>query len=734
MKWTLSGGCAPDDIADNGNRFLIGNGYLGVRGTLEEHTKAELAAVNLAGIYDRVGGGWREPLNAPNPFYTCLREGEVPLAVPKTAPLSHSQCLDFRSGVLRRQTQWKRGGAWICISAERFASLADPHVLCMRYTVVSDSALTLTLAAGIDGDVWDIHGPHYGSVRQEAHGDTLLCTAQVHDGGAAVAVARKSFLSSPEETIAAGASALSEGFALSLRPGVPCRLTSLCAVYTSKDAPDPAASAAQALLPLMETDYDALLDRSRAAWEAVWETSAVKIDGDEEAERAVNYSVYQLNCIAPRRGGALSIPARGLSGQTYKGAVFWDSEMFLLDYFLATQPAIARSLIRYRIETLPGALEKAASYGYEGAFYAWESQEGGFDACSDYNVTDVFTGRPVRTYFRDKQVHISAAVVWALMRYLDVTGDVSILAEGGARVALECARFYRSRLVLPLNRGRYELHDVIGPDEYHERVNNNAYTNRMAKFTFESALYAASLLRERAPAAYAALDREMDIASLAEQIRDALSRLYVPQPGENGLVEQFDGYFALEDAVPDAVRARLRDPREYWGGGTGAASDTQVIKQADVVAMLELFHGEYDEETLRRNWRYYEPRTEHGSSLSACMYALLACRFGEPDLAYPFFMKSAGADIVGGGKQWAGLVYIGGTHPAAAGGAWKTLAQGFGGLTFGEEGPALSPQLPSRWKGFSFRFVYRGALYRAVITREGGRLERIKEMEGKENA
>jgi kojibiose phosphorylase/nigerose phosphorylase len=449
----------------------------------------------------------------------------------------------------------------------------------------------------------------------------------------------------------------------------------------------------------------------------------VEIDGDPEAERAVNYSIYHLNCIAPRHHAALSIPARGLSGQTYKGAVFWDSEIFLLDYFLFTQPDVARSLVNYRIQTLPGALKKAEEYGYRGAFYAWESQEGGFDACSDYNVTDVFTGRPVRTYFKDKQVHISAAVAWAIMRYVDFTGDEALLAEGGARAVLECARFLRSRLVLPLNTLRYELHDVIGPDEYHERVNNNAYTSRMARFTFDSALEAARRLKALSPEAYEALRRDISLDGLIDEIEDARARLYVPEPGPDGLIEQFDGYFGREDPGLEAVRARLKDPREYWGGASGVASDTQVIKQADVVTMLEMFHGDYSADVLNANWAYYEPRTEHGSSLSACMYALLACRFGRADLAYPFFLKSARADLTGGGKQWAGLVYIGGTHPAAAGGAWKVLTLGFAGLHFEAGKPALTPCLPANWKRLRFRFARGGSIYLADIAPDGARIE-----------
>ncbi|HWR24270.1 MAG TPA: glycosyl hydrolase family 65 protein [Feifaniaceae bacterium] len=729
MRFTLqTGSFAPEEIADNGNRFLIGNGFLGVRGTLEEYTKKELAAVNLAGIYDQVGNGWREPLNAPNPFFTRLSLCGAPLSLPEKEPLAHEQALDFRCGVMRRHTRWNHNGITICVESERFASLADVHLLAMRYTVTADADVTLMLAAGIDGDVWDIHGPHYCDMILEAKGNALLCTARVQNGRDTVSVARKSFLSGGRE---ADAGQLCAGMELNLKAGEAVTLTSICAVFTSRDGGDPGKRALGTLEGLSAADCGRLLRGSKAAWEAVWRVSEIRIEGDGEAERAVNYSVYQLNCIAPRHDCALSIPARGLSGQTYKGAVFWDSELFLLDYFLYTQPEIARSLVCYRIRTLPGAIEKAASYGYGGAFYAWESQEGGFDACSDYNVTDVFTGRQVRTYFKDKQIHSSAAVVWALMRYVEVTGDCSVLAEGGARMALACAKFYVSRMVLPRNTGRYELHDVIGPDEYHERVNNNAYTNRMARFTLESAQRALQMLQAYDAENYFELSRELGLGTLLKELKEAAERLYVPRPGKDGVVEQFDGYFSLEDAGLETVRGRLKDPREYWGGANGVASDTQVIKQADVVTMLELFHDEYGLETLRKNWAYYEPRTEHGSTLSVCMYALLACRFGRPDLAYPFFLKSAQADIKGGGKQWAGLVYIGGTHPAAAGGAWKTLVQGFAGLSIQDGVPMLSPCLPAHWKAVTFRFTYKNALYEAHAAQDGWRVERIDDRKEK---
>ena len=718
MSWQIKNDdLSPESIPDNGNRLLVGNGYLGIRGTLEEAGKAELAAINLAGIYDKVGDGWREPLNAPNPLYTRVRVGGRLLTAYDGSPDDHFQSLSFDTGIYDRWTHW--GSAGINIHGTHLAHMAQEHLILSYFVVIAEQDTDLELIAGIDTDIWEIHGPHYLRFDEKITDTTLLCTAFVQNKKDIVSVGRKCVLDTPAETVQEGKQLV---FRLRLKAGQRVELRSVSAVYTTNDCADPEAAVKAAL---EKADYDLLLDSHKAAWEKIWAVGAVEIEGDEEAQDCLNYSLYHLNSIAPRSGKPLSIPARGLSGQTYKGAIFWDSEMFILDYFLYTQPEVARSMVMYRVDTLPGALEKAKQYGWKGAFYAWESQEGGFDGCSDYNVTDVFTGRPMRTFFKDKQVHISAAVARAIMTYVEVTGDKTVLAQGGAETVLECARFYHSLLLRYADKKQWEIHDVIGPDEYHERVNNNAYTNAMAQKTMLWAGEAAKLLQQADPAAYAVFAEKTGAEDLLPQLREAARTLYIPQPNEAGVIEQFDGYFDLEDATVEAVRSRLKDPREYWGGAYGVASQTKVIKQADVITMLELCHQDYDKAILKANWDYYCPRTEHGSSLSACMYALAACRWGGAEAALPFFLKSARADWDGGGKQWAGLVYIGGTHPAASGGAWKVFAQGFAGLEVEEGKPVLHPQLPEKWKRVRFTCRVGGEAYRITATHEKGEIERL---------
>ncbi len=717
MAWFIQNdSITQETVADNGNRLLIGNGYIGIRGTLEEHGKDQLAAINLAGIYDQVGNGWREPLNAPNSLHTVLSVNGAVLALPENQPVSHMQSLDYRHGIFSRRTEWET----VTVESRRVAHMRQQHLILHRYCITASAPIKVEIVAGIDNDIWEIYGPHYSEINYSMDGDCVLCCANVQNGKDRVAVGRHCTLEGTkairEET--------ANGFCyhVELEKDQTITLTSISAIYTTLDCVSPEEAVRNAL---KNPDYAALSAAHVEAWETIWEVGEVELDGDDLARDTVNYSLYHLNSIAPRHADNLSIPARGLSGQTYKGAIFWDSEMFILDYFLYTQPEVARSMVRYRIDTLPGALEKAKHYGWQGAFYAWESQEGGYDATSDYNVTDVFTKRPMRTFFKDKQVHISSAVARAVMQYVTVTGDTELLAQGGARTILECARFYFSLLVGRSTSDFWEIHDVIGPDEYHERVNNNAYTNKMALATISWAVEAAEKLENADEVAYRTFCQQTGAEELLPKLMDAARKLYVPAPNTEGIIEQFDGYFDLEDASVEEVRSRLLDPKEYWGGAYGVAAHTQVIKQADVVTMLEFFHNEYPQDVLRANWDYYAPRTEHGSSLSACMYALLSCRCGAPDAAYPFFLKSAKADWDGGGKQWAGLVYIGGTHPAAAGGAWKVLAQGFAGLEVTENGPVVRPCLPEGWTRVAFRFNVKGKWYRAELTRDKGVIEAL---------
>ena len=667
-------------------------------------------ACTLAGLYDQVGDAWREPVNAPNGLLTRITCNGQALGALATPLIAFEQSLDIRRAIHCERSRFTLDdGNRIDIRVERFCSLDDVHLIGMRYGVTCSKDCRLILETGIDGDVWDINGPHLQDFEGSSSDGVLVLRARTFEQKRHIVVAERRSAHGGSEEIVQSDKGISRRIAVDLKAGEPFSFDKFVSIYTDNDGvEDVHAAALKSCRSAGERGYEAVRSAHEDRWAERWADCDVAIDGDPKGQFALRYSLYLLLTAAPVHTDALSIPARGLSGQVYKGAIFWDTEMFMLPFFVHTLPEVAARLMRYRCRTLGGARRKAAEYGYRGAFYAWESQEDGRDACTLFNINDVFTGRWIRTYFRDKQIHISADVVHGLWQYYTLTGDESILLDGGAEVILEVARFYCSHAYLKPDKDRYELLDVLGPDEYHDRVHNNAFTSAMAREALGVALRVLDWLKSNQQA--------YDTADV-EFIKDVHERLYVPSPDdETKIIEQFDGYLQLEDVTLDELKSRVLKPNEYLGG-YGPASTTQIIKQADVVTMLRVLGDRYGEEVKRANWEYYEPRTEHGSSLSACMYALIAAEIGDTEWAYQYFMKTATEDLDGQSKQTIGAQYIGGTHPAANGGAWMTAVLGFAGLRCEEKRIVLNPRLPEKWKSLSFAFHWRGQRLTVSICR-----------------
>jgi nigerose phosphorylase len=733
-RWSLSETQKPTkESADQlGNKFLLGNGFVGVRGTLDEYGQAEKVACIPTGIYDQHPGKWREPINLPNPLFLQISAyGKVLHAILSNTE-SHTQSLDFRRGVGSRETVFRADdadpSACITLKSERFASMARGNLLCSKVSLSASKDVEVQLVAGVDGEVWDINGPHLAPYRSESAENTAALFSTTLE--------KKIPVVSASVVVAAGLSELrseKQAFkqaSIKLKAGQTETVYLFGYVGYGADQPSTLGAVRAALSALVAQGYDALLAEHEQVWQRLWQVSDVQIHGDEEAQHALRYSLYHLLVIAPYHTKATSIPARGLSGQVYKGAIFWDTEMFMFPFFVHTNPAIAKTLLEYRVTGLPGARDKAKQYGYEGAFYAWESQEAGFDACTEFNVNNVFTGRPTRTFFRDKQIHISGDIPLAFREYCRITGDLSLLTQGGAEVIYECARFLLSWSYYSPTKQRYELLDVTGPDEYHERVNNNYYTNVLSAETIATAIWAYETLEKVDPAAHAKLLERTKFGEILPQIRDMAEKLYVAQPdAKTNVIPQFDRYFTLEDVSLADLSARKKHPHEYLGGGEGLAVWTQILKQADVVLTLSTFADRYPTELKRANWRYYEPRTEHGSSLSACSYSIVAAEIGEMDFAYRYFMKTATIDITGKSKQYVGDLFIGGTHPAANGGAWLAVIKGFCGILNTATGVRITPRLPANWQKVVVPYKFAKNSYEITVEKAGVTI-RVLEQDG----
>jgi trehalose/maltose hydrolase-like predicted phosphorylase len=462
-------------------------------------------------------------------------------------------------------------------------------------------------------------------------------------------------------------------------------------------AQDPAPPAREALARSTALGWRAVLAAHEAAWEARWMAGDVAIEGDDELQRAVRFAVYHLSSAANPADERVSIGARGLTGDAYFGHVFWDTEIYLLPFYITTWPEAARALLMYRYHTLAGARAKAAQFGYRGALYAWESADTGEETTPETILGP--DGEPIEVLTGKMEHHISADVAYAVWQYWRATGDAAFLLGAGAEILLETARFWASRAVAESD-GRRHIRHVIGPDEYHEDVDDNAFTNVMARWNIARGLETWELLRARWPERAAALQERLALgeAELADW-RSAAARIPTGFDPASGLYEQFAGFHKLEP-IDLAAYAHHTVPMDVLLGRERTRR-AQVVKQADVVALIALLPAEFSG-TAAANFRYYEPRCGHGSSLSASLHALVAARLGEGETALRYLRETAALDLdpdpnTAGGVRIAGL-----------GGMWQAIVFGFGGIDLAGETLGIDPRLPAQWRALGFRVCWRG--------------------------
>ena len=671
-----------DNILYQGNKFLLGNGKYGYRGTLEEHTSKQIVGLNVLGFYDRYEDKWREPINLPNPLFFKTSFDGLSYDTLETSPISHNLELNIYDATLSRYSEFDN----LIISSMRFLSSVRKDLLVHQYKVKAKKEGLMRIRFKVDLDIYDINGPHFKNKKLEYVDGTFIFEGTTNEDKKIRTYTR--YLSNDEIKISNNTCSIEKR----LQKGDEICIFTYCLIdqEMNKDIDE--------LNKDIEFGFDNLLIEHRNCFNKKWDIARVEIDDDSQF--ALDYSIYHL-LILEDEGSKKSIPARGVSGQTYKGAIFWDTESFILPFFVNINPRFAKNLLEYRIKTLEGAKRKAKSFNYQGAFFAWESQETGDEQCSKYNVTDPITNEPIRTYFDEKQIHISADIALVFERYISITGDESILAEGGFEVIYECALFYISRATF--RNDTYHFDDVIGPDEYHDGVNDNAFTNYLIAKNIDILIkyYDYSKFLNR------------DIISL-DKLKEFRSLIYLPLPNEKGIIEQFDGYFNLQDIYPNEVKKMVKNEREYLGF---LARDTKTIKQADVISLLVMLPELNFDKYFANNYNYYLEYTEHGSSLSSSMYAILGSKIGGDTLPYEFYKKSASIDLGTEQKMYAGGIYIGGTHPASNAGAYLSVVYGFAGLYFDESGPHLNPHLPKNIKKIKFKFYYKNKLYQVDINK-----------------
>ncbi len=697
--------------------FTIGNGYLGTRGSFEEGYPHALPATLVHGVYDDVPVVYTELANCPDWLSLVVIVNGERFRLDRGEIIHYERQLDLRHGILSRSVRWcSPTGNTVDLRFERFASLADPQVLGLRCQITPiDFEGAIEVQASLNGYPENQGFDHWERLDQ---GQIKPGTEPGTEPGIWLQVRTRSTrieLGMAAKMVVFGTAAALQ---VTNTPGYPTLVATFRAIAgqtvsvekmvtlaTSQDTEQPVLAVQTKLVALPA--YQVLLDAHQQAWNAVWQQSDIEIGGNCTAQLAVRYNLFQLLIGAPPHNDRVSVPAKTLSGFGYRGHVFWDTEIFILPFFTLTQPSIARNLLTYRHHTLPGARRKAAYGGYKGAMFAWESAATGDEVTPRWSTPNDPYAEDVRIWCRDREIHISADIAYAVWQYWQATGDDRWLHDYGAEIILDTAIFWMSRLEWNARQERYELCGVIGADEYHEQVNNNWFTNRMVQWHLETAVIVYEWLQDKFPDHATEFAQRLQLTP--ERLlrwRSMITQIYLPT-AETGLIEQFEGFFKLKDI--DLREYEPRDRSIQAVLGIDETNRRQVLKQPDVLMLLYLMRGAQPfrdrPDVLQKNWSYYAPRTDitYGSSLGPAIHAILAADLGATAIADEQFMRAALVDLENTrGNTGEGI------HAASAGGIWQAVVFGFGGIQLRADGPIATPHLPPTWTRLKFKLSWRG--------------------------
>lgn len=712
-SWTVAEAAfEPARQAHKETIFTVGNGAFCVRGSLEEGYPGDMPACFVHRLWDDMPINFTELANIPRWIGVDLWVNGQRLRLDRGRVTDYRRQLDLRTGVLSRAFRWQPtpDGPVVALRFERFASLADPHTAVVRAQVeVVQGQAEVRLRAGLDDGVENTGLLHWRRLDQGQTEDEAWLTVRTRATKHTLAVAA-AVTTTADADLAAGACDCDGQPAVerraTLAAGQRLILDKFVAIVPEFDAADPTVAARAKAQAAAAQGYAAVRAASDALWAQVWQDMDVVIEGDIEAQLAMRFNIFQLVIAAPRWTDRASIGAKTLSGFGYRHHVFWDTEIFILPLFTFTQPALARHMLMYRYHTLPGARQKAARNGYEGAQFPWESAADGREVTPTWVPHFADPTQLVRIWTGDIEIHITADVAYAVMQYWRVTGDDAWMRDYGAEIVLDGAKFWASAARLEED-GRFHYRNVIGPDEYHDRIDDNAFTNAMAQWHLETALEVLGWLHREHPAKHAELTACLDLTpERLAHWRRVIDDMFIPLDPETGLMEQFSGYFDLQDADFAVLRDPARTKSMQALLGIEGCAETQILKQPDVLMLQYLLPDRFTPEQVRVNYDYYDPRTdhEHGSSLGPSISAIMACRVGDAEAAYRHFLRAARADLQDV-RHNAGD----GIHAASAGGLWQAAVFGFAGLQLQADGSwRVDPRLPHHWTRLAFKFYSRG--------------------------
>lgn len=708
---------APWSVTENGfnpeyaqlaeSIFSLGSEFMGIRGCFDEgYGGTELRGSYFNGIYERrsvVGAHYKGIIdsseymvNSVNWLYMRLFcKGEL-LDLHKSRFSGFTRSLDLKNGMLKRSFVWElEKGGKIALTFERMLSMSRSNLGAQRLTVEPvDFSGKLELTLGLDFSVehrsmqkcvWECSDVVSENARLAITGTTGTTRQRVRSS-----CEWKVYGDVASSKDCSSGNLAARKLVLKLKKGQKAVVERLVVNVTGKDPDEPEQAfnmrCSDESAKLKTFDFGNIAKSNNIWWKDAWDRSDITIKGDEMNQQGIRYCIFQMLQTYHGAEDGNNIGAKGLTGEAYNGNSFWDTEVYCLPFYIFNDPKAAKSLLEFRHRTLDEAKKRAAALDCNGAFYPIATISGR-ECCDLWQHASL-------------QLQASTAVVYGVWMYEKLTGDRSFTRTSGLPMMTEVCRMLVTRGAWTEDGERYGFYGVMGPDEFQLMVNNNCYTNYLARFSLDYTLESFKALEESDADAYGKMLAQLEVTKEEfEEWKRVSEKIYIPYSDETKLFEQHSGYFELPYIDVDEIPTEDFPLYSHWS--YDRIYRNSMIKQPDVLMFMLMFNNNFTIEQLRANYEYYEPRCIHESSLSPSVHSILASQLGKFDEAYDFFGFATRLDLDNYNRNTEE-----GIHTTSIAGAWMNIIYGFGGMRTDGDILAFAPSVPKTWEGYSFRIVY----------------------------
>ncbi|GCD10687.1 family 65 glycosyl hydrolase domain-containing protein [Clostridium tagluense] len=699
--------------------FSLGNGYMGQRANFEEdYSGTSLQGNYIAGVYypDKTRVGWwkngypeyfAKVLNSTNWIGINIKINDISLDLAKCSVKQFERVLNMKQGYLQRSfVAVLSNGNEIEVNSKRFISMKRGEIGTIKYSIKPlNFKGKLEITPYLDGDVMNSDSNY-----DEKFWDEISSEVKPYEGYMMLKTKKLDFhictymtyeITKNGEIIKPIAEFKQSEKYISNNVLVHCNENDEVVIYkyvanTSSRyyEKDELIGITKKLCSKAKMDgFETLLKEQADAWEEKWKESDIVIDGDIPAQQGIRFNIFQLNQTYTGEDYRLNIGPKGFTGEKYGGSTYWDTEAYCIPFYLSTsQEKVSKNLLLYRYKQLDKAIENAEKLGFTNgaALYPMVTMNG--EEChNEWEITF-------------EEIHRNGAIAYANYNYVNYTGDKSCLGEFSFEVLTAISRFWAQRATFSKSKNKYVILGVTGPNEYENNVNNNWYTNKIACWTLKYTIEVLNYLSQNEPERLSELKKKLNFKD-SEIItwNNIIENMYYPCDEELGIFLQQDGYMDKEQILVSELDKKHLPINQNWSWDRILRSC--FIKQADVLQGIYLFEGEYDTDTIKRNFDFYEPRTVHESSLSPCIHTILATKIGNYDKAYEMYLRTSRLDLDNYNNDTKD-----GCHSTSMAGTWMAVVHGFGGLRVCDNKLILNPFIPKHWRSCSFKITFRGAL------------------------